>query len=133
MYHVFKINFVILTSDFSINMNIEELREYCLSKKGAEESFPFGEDTLVFKVGGKMFALTNLDGDLTINLKCEPDKAEELRAEYPSVLPGYHMSKKHWNTILIDGTIKDSFIKEWIDDSYNLIVDSLPEKIRTGI
>jgi predicted DNA-binding protein (MmcQ/YjbR family) len=102
-------------------MNIEILREYCLSKKDTTESFPFGEDTLVFKVGGKIFALANLDGDPTINLKCDPSFALELREKYPSVIPGYHMNKKHWNTVLLDGSIPDKEIFSWIDHSYNLV------------
>lgn len=114
-------------------MNIEELREYCLSKKGATECFPFDEVTLVFKVGGKMFALTNLDGELSINLKCDPEKAIELREKYPSVKPGYHMNKKLWNTIEMDNTINDNLIKEWINDSYKLIFDSLTKKIKEQI
>jgi predicted DNA-binding protein (MmcQ/YjbR family) len=114
-------------------MNIEELRAYCLSKKGVTESFPFDEYTLVFKVMDKMFLLTGLDEELSINIKCEPEKAEELRAEYPSVLPGYHMSKKHWNTVMIDGTIRDKQIYEWIDESYDLVVNSLSKKKRTMI
>jgi predicted DNA-binding protein (MmcQ/YjbR family) len=114
-------------------MNIEELRNYCISKKGVTESFPFDDVTLVFKVMDKMFALTNLEGEFTVNLKCEPDKAEELRAEFPSVLPGYHMSKKHWNTVIIDGTIKDSHIYKWIDDSYNLVISSLPSKTKAKL
>ena len=109
-------------------MNIEDLRAYCLSKKGTIESFPFDKVTLVFKVMNKMFALTNLDGDLTINLKCDPDKAIDLREQYSAVIPGYHMNKQHWNTIQIDGSINDILIKEWIDDSYKLIVDSLTKK-----
>jgi len=109
-------------------MNIEELREYCLSKYLATESFPFDEVTLVFKVGGKMFALTNLDGELSVNLKCDPEKAIELREHYPSVKPGYHMNKRLWNTVEINGTIGDHLIKNWIDDSYNLIVASLTKK-----
>jgi predicted DNA-binding protein (MmcQ/YjbR family) len=109
-------------------MNIEELREYCLSKKGTSEGFPFDDVTLVFKVLDKMFALTSLDKELSVNLKCDPDKAIELREAYNSVLPGYHMSKKHWNTIMIDGTISDMLIKEWVDDSYNLIVSKFTKK-----
>jgi predicted DNA-binding protein (MmcQ/YjbR family) len=105
----------------NINMNIEELREYCVSKKNVTESLPFGDDTLVFKVVGKIFALANLDGDLTLNLKCDPILALELRERYPSVIPGYHMNKKHWNTVLVDGTIPDKEIFEWIDHSYNLV------------
>ena len=91
-------------------MNIEEFRQYCLSKKGVTEEFPFGPDTLVFKVMGKMFALTNLDGDFSINLKCDPDLAIDLREQYPAVLPGYHMNKKHWNTIAIDGSLSNKLI-----------------------
>jgi predicted DNA-binding protein (MmcQ/YjbR family) len=109
-------------------MNIEELREYCLSKKAATECFPFDEVTLVFKVCGKMFALTNLDGDLSVNLKCDPEKAIELREQYPAVKPGYHMNKRMWNTVEIDGSMGDYLIKSWIDDSYNLIVKSLTKK-----
>jgi predicted DNA-binding protein (MmcQ/YjbR family) len=102
-------------------MNIETLREYCISKRGADESFPFGEDTLVFKVTGKIFALVNLDGDLSINLKCDPAFAIELRERYSSVTAGYHMNKKHWNTILLDGSVPDKEICSWIDHSYQLI------------
>lgn len=97
------------------------LREYCISKKGAEETFPFGDDTLVFKKNGKIFALVNLEGDLTINLKCDPALAIELREEFPCVIPGYHMNKKHWNTILVDGSVPDREIFKWIDHSYDLI------------
>ena len=109
-------------------MNIEELREYCISKKGVTEGFPFDEFTLVFKVSGKMFALTDLVDAFSVNLKCDPEKAIELREQYPSVIPGYHMNKQHWNTILIDGSVNDVILKEWIDDSYDLIVKSLPKK-----
>jgi predicted DNA-binding protein (MmcQ/YjbR family) len=103
------------------NMNIETLREYCISKKGADESFPFGEDTLVFKVKGKIFALVNLDGDLSINLKCDPLYAIELRERYPAVTPGYHMNKKHWNTVMLGGSVPDKEIQDWIDQSYDLV------------
>jgi predicted DNA-binding protein (MmcQ/YjbR family) len=102
-------------------MDIESLREYCISKKGATESFPFGEETLVFKVSGKIFALVNLYGDLSINLKCDPELAIELRERYASVTPGYHMNKKHWNTVYLDGTVPDKEICSWIDHSYRLI------------
>lgn len=102
-------------------MNIQILREYCISKEGAEESFPFGEDTLVFKRGGKIFALANLDGDPTINLKCDPAYALELREKYPCVIPGYHMNKKHWNTVILDGSVPDQKVFSWIDHSYNLV------------
>ena len=102
-------------------MNIEILREYCNSKLGSEETFPFGEDTLVFKKDGKIFALANLDGDPTVNLKCDPVFAIELREKYPSVIPGYHMNKKHWNTIILDGSVPDKEILSWIDHSFELV------------
>jgi predicted DNA-binding protein (MmcQ/YjbR family) len=102
-------------------MNIESLREYCLSKKFVTESLPFGIDTLVFKVNGKIFALANLDGDLSINLKCDPGLAIELRERYTSVIPGYHMNKKHWNTIILDGSVSDNEVFSWIDHSYDLV------------
>ncbi len=111
-------------------MNIEELREYCLSKKGTDEAFPFDEVTLVFKVMGKMFALTSLDKDFSVNLKCDPETAIALREEYSTVIAGYHMSKKHWNTIYIDGSIPQNLIMQWIDDSYNLVVKSLTKKVQ---
>lgn len=103
-------------------MNIETLREYCLSKPDVEESFPFGPETLVMKVEGKIFLLTGLDNpELRFNVKCDPDKAIELREEFSCVLPGYHMNKKHWNTIVVDGTADTKQLKEWIDDSYELV------------
>jgi predicted DNA-binding protein (MmcQ/YjbR family) len=104
-------------------MDIESIRDYCISKKGASESFPFGEDTLVFKVKGKIFALVNLDGDLSINLKCDPVLAIELRERYAAVTPGYHMNKKHWNTIMLNGFVPDKEIFAWIDHSYDLIAE----------
>jgi len=102
-------------------MDIVSLRDYCIAKDGVTESFPFGEDTLVFKTAGKIFALVNLDGDLSINLKCDPEFALELRERYPSVTPGYHMNKKHWNTVSIDGSVPDKEVFSWIDHSYELI------------
>jgi len=111
-------------------MNIEDFREYCLQKAMVTEEFPFDETTLVFKVVGKMFALTGLEEDFYINLKCDPEKAIQLREEYTCVLPGYHMSKKHWNTVQVDGSIKDEILLGWIDDSYNLVVKGLPKKVR---
>ena len=102
-------------------MDIETLREYCISKKRVTESFPFGDDTLVFKAGGKIFALVNLNGDLSLNLKCDPLLAIELRERYSSVIPGYHMNKKHWNTVLLDGSVPDKEILSWIDHSYSLV------------
>ena len=103
-------------------MNIESLREYCLSRPGAEETLPFGPDTLVFKVNGKIFLLAGMDDDpLSFNVKCDPDKAIELREQFACVLPGYHMNKKHWNTVIVDGSVSSKQIKEWIDDSYSLV------------
>lgn len=111
-------------------MNIEQIREYCLKKKGVKEEFPFDEETLVFKVLGKIFLLASLESvPLQINLKCDPEKAIDLRDEYDAVQPGYHMNKKHWNTVIIDGTISEQKIKEWIDDSYNLVRAGLKKSV----
>ncbi len=110
-------------------MTPETLREFCLSMKFVTESFPFDDDALVFKVMGKMFALTSLE-DKTLSLKCDPEKAIALREQYPSVTPAYHMSKKHWNTIQLNGSIPDNLIREWIVDSYGLVVEGLPGKLR---
>lgn len=110
-------------------MNAEEIRTYCLNKKGVEESFPFDNDTLVFKVGGKMFLLCGLENNpIRFNAKCEPQKAIELREKYSCVLPGYHMNKQHWNTIVCDGSIKKAILFGWIDESYELILNSLPKR-----
>lgn len=110
-------------------MNLQQLREYCLAKPGVEETTPFGPDTLVFKVAGKMFLLTGFDNDpLQFNVKCDPEKAIDLRERYPSVQPGFHMNKKHWNTIIVDGSASIKLVKEWIDDSYGLVVSGLPKK-----
>lgn len=112
-------------------MNLEDIRTYCLEKPGVTEEFPFDNDTLVFKVMGKMFALIPLESeDLRMNLKCDPDEAQELRARYTGVLPGYHMSKVHWNTVVMDGSFTGRQLLQWIDDSYNLIVASLPRKLK---
>ena len=113
-------------------MNIEDIRTYCLSKKATTDGFPFDEVTLVFKVHNKMFALTNLDGDLSINLKCDPERAIILREEYSEIIPGWHMNKKHWNTVDLQAMLSDKFIKELIDHSYDLVYKSLPKKIRVG-
>lgn len=114
-------------------MNIETLREYCLTKKGVTETFPFDENTLVFKVGGKMFLLTDLVDLFSMNLKCDPEKAVELREHYNCVTPGYHMNKKHWNTVIFDGSVSDEILLGWIDDSYKLVFASLPAKERNAI
>jgi predicted DNA-binding protein (MmcQ/YjbR family) len=108
-------------------MNIEEVREYCLSKREVTEGLPFGDTTLVFKVTGKIFALVSLDKN-QINLKCDPDLAIELREQYDSVIPGYHMNKKYWNTILLNGSIPDRLLKKWIDLSYDLIAKKEKKK-----
>ena len=106
-------------------MNLEDLREYCLKKPGVCESFPFDEETLVFKVMDKMFCLTSLNPPFNINLKCDPEIIFELREKYDYVLPGYHMNKNHWNTIDLSQNVKEKLVYEWIDNSYNLVVDGL--------
>jgi predicted DNA-binding protein (MmcQ/YjbR family) len=103
-------------------MNIESLRDYCLSKPDTEETLPFGPNTLVFKVNRKVFLLAGLDEQpLSFNVKCDPDKAVDLREQHPCVLPGYHMNKKHWNTVIVDGSVSSKQLKEWIDWSYDLV------------
>ena len=112
-------------------MNTESLREYCIAKKAVTEDFPFGENTLVFKVKEKIFLLVSLDADpLQFNAKADPEKAIQLREEYDAIKPGFHMNKKHWNTVVIDGSLSTKLIKEMIDDSYDLIVQSLPKKLK---
>ena len=108
-------------------MNIEELRTYCLSKKGGTEDLPFGPDTLVFKVMDKMFLLTGMGRTLQFNVKCDPEKAVELRDEYACVKPGYHMNKKYWNTVTIDGSVSAKQLQSWIDHSYEQVVAGLPK------
>ena len=115
-------------------MNIESFREYCLLKREVTEELPFGPDTLVYKVMGKLFALcgvANIPG--SCNLKCDPERAQELREKYPSIIPGYHMNKKHWNTIVWDGSISDKLIEELIDHSYNLVVAGIPVRQRNQL
>jgi predicted DNA-binding protein (MmcQ/YjbR family) len=111
-------------------LNLESFRAYCFYKKGVTEEFPFGEEVIVMKVMGKMFALTDVNSFESVNLKADPEIAVEQRERYPAVQPGYHMNKKHWNTVLMDGSISDKLIKQWIDDSYNLVVISLPKPIK---
>ena len=113
-------------------MNIEEIREFCLSKKAVTESFPFDETTLVFKVGNKMFALMNIDGDTKVSVKCNPEIAIELREKYSYLKGAYHMNKKHWNSIMV-GFADDVFLKEHINNSYNLIINSLPKSKRNNL
>ena len=118
-------------------MNLETYYEYCLYKKGVTEHFPFDNDTLVFKVGGKMFALSSLSQwekeQPSVNLKCDPERAEELRAEYDDIQPGFHMSKTHWNTINLNKSVSDEFVKELIDHSYELVFISLTKKSQNEI
>lgn len=116
-------------------MNVEEVSAYCLAKKGAEGGFPFGETVLVIKVMGKVFALFSLDEAVqTINLKCDPERAEELREEYPDdIFPGYHMNKKHWNTVHCEGNLGNKLLQELIDHSYDLVVASLPKKVKAEL
>lgn len=118
-------------------MNIQQLYEYCLSKKGVTEHFPFDEDTLVFKVGGKMFCLTSLkdweNGTPSLNLKCHPELTEEMRAKYDAVNPGYHMSKKHWNTIDFNKDVNDKKMMHFINHSYELVFSSLTKKMKSEI
>lgn len=111
-------------------MNIEKARQVCIEKKGVTEGFPFDEETLVIKTGGKMFALLSLDQSPSLNLKCDPERAIELREQYEAILPGYHMNKQHWNTVLLNGSLPESLVIELIDHSYQLVFDSLPRKIR---
>ncbi|MEU9864062.1 MmcQ/YjbR family DNA-binding protein [Streptomyces sp. NPDC047971] len=111
-------------------MTPDQLRAFCLDFNDATEEFPFGPDTSVFKVAGKMFALAALDGrPLSVNLKCEPEEAVRLREEYPAVAPGYHMNKRHWNTVTVGG-LPDRMVRELIEDSYDLVVASLPKAVR---
>ena len=110
-------------------MNVEILRDYCLSKPDVEESFPFGPDVMVYKVGGKIFLLCSLDSEeLNFNVKCDPELAIELRERFDCVQPGYHMNKKHWNTIMVDGSVSTQQLKEWIDHSYELVNKSSTRK-----
>lgn len=118
-------------------MEIDVVYNYCLEKAGAKEDFPFDKDTLAFKVGGKIFALLSLSsweaGERTINLKCNPERAEELRELYEEITPGYHMNKKHWNTVWCKNAVTFQLLKELIDHSYELVFQSLPKKVREEI
>src|SRR5215470_16782131 len=115
-------------------MNVEILRDYCLSKAGVTEEFPFDEETLVFKVMGKAFVLTSISEiPGACNLKCDPERAEELREKYPAIIPGYHMNKKHWNTVNWDGSLSDPFILDLVDHSYNLVIDGLPKILQAKL
>ena len=113
-------------------MNIEAFRDYCLQKKAVSEEFPFDQKTLVFKVKGKMFALTDVDSFESINLKCDPEYALELREQYDGISGGFHMNKKHWNTILVN-SISNEFLYALTDHSYDLVVKSLPKKLKSDL
>jgi predicted DNA-binding protein (MmcQ/YjbR family) len=111
-----------------------KLRDLCLAFPGSEETFPFGTKTSVFKIAGKMFALSQLaEHPLRVSLKCEPQLAEQLRETHPAVIPGYHLNKRHWNTVIIDGSIPEQMIKEMIEDSYDLVVSKLPISRRRAL
>ncbi|MFD2163407.1 MmcQ/YjbR family DNA-binding protein [Paradesertivirga mongoliensis] len=114
-------------------MNIETLREYCIQKKGVTECFPFGEDTLVFKIGEKMFLLTSLQNPISFNAKCDPEKAVALREEFEEIVPGYHMSKVHWNTVSMEGRLSEKQLKELIDHSYELVYNGLSKKVKDSL
>ena len=114
-------------------MNIEQFREYCLSKKGVTEELPFGPETLVYKVMGKIFALTGLDSEVfTVNLKCDPEKAVSLREEFSFIIPGFHMNKKHWNTVNFERT-PSKMASELVDHSYEIVVSGLIKKLQTEL
>ena len=115
-------------------MKPADLRSLCLSFTGAEETFPFGPRTSVFKVAGKMFALSQLGADsLRVSVKCEPELARALREAYAAVIPGYHLNKRHWNTVIVDGSLPDDAIRDMIEDSYDLVVSKLPEARRRAL
>lgn len=111
-------------------MDLEEFRQYCLSLPATTESMPFGDTVLVFKIADKMFALADLEAFASINLKCDPEIAIELRERYPSVQPGYHMNKQHWNTVLMDGSIGKALLLEWTFNSYSLVMNTLSRKAK---
>jgi predicted DNA-binding protein (MmcQ/YjbR family) len=115
-------------------LNVESLREHCRTKPGSQETFPFDMRTLVFKVAGKMYALCGIGGDpLELSLKCDPDEAEALRQLYPAVKPGYHLNKRHWNTVTLDGTVDDELVLGWLDGSYDRVVAGLTRREREAL
>jgi len=114
-------------------MNIEAFRAFCLSLNAVTEDFPFDNKTLVFKVGGKLFALCNIEEFVSVNLKCDPEKALELRETYTGIIPGYHMNKKHWNTVSVAEDVNETLLKELVEHSYNLVFNSLTKKIKAEI
>ena len=115
-------------------MDAAALRAWCLSRAGATEEFPFGPETSVFKVAGKVFALSALERTpLEVSVKCEPELAEQLRAGYPAVRPGYHLNKRHWNTVTLDGSLPDQLVCDLVEDSYDLVVSALPKRVRAQL
>jgi predicted DNA-binding protein (MmcQ/YjbR family) len=115
-------------------MTPSALRRECLRMPGATEDFPFNPETSVFKVGGKVFAITTLEGrPLSVSLKCEPGLAEQLRADYPAITPGYHLNKRHWNTVVLDGSLPERMVRDMIEDSYDLVVAGLPRRVRDAL
>jgi predicted DNA-binding protein (MmcQ/YjbR family) len=115
-------------------MDATALRAWCLGQAGAIEDFPFGPELSVFKVAGKIFALSTLDRTpLAVSVKCEPELAIALRDSYPAIRPGYHLNKRHWNTITLDGSLADQLVRDLIEDSYDLVVSALPKRVRDGL
>jgi predicted DNA-binding protein (MmcQ/YjbR family) len=114
-------------------VDIESYRKYCLSKKGVTEEFPFGSETLVFKVMGKMFALSSVEDFSSVNLKVDPEEGIELREKYDAVKPGYHMNKKHWITVSMDGSVPDKLVYQWIENSYQLVVSALTKRQKAAL
>ena len=114
-------------------MNIELFRDFCLAKKGVTEDFPFDEETLVFKVMGKMFALANVSLFKSVNLKCDPEWSIELRERFPEIVPGFHMNKKHWNTVSMNGSLSETFIEKLILHSYDLVVAKLSQTLKSEL
>jgi len=114
-------------------MNVEQVRQICIEKKGVTEGFPFDDVTLVLKVGGKMFALIDLDKIPSVNLKCDPERSIDLRERYDEIIPGYHMNKQHWNTVLLEGNLPDNLVAGLIDHSYELVFASLPKKVQEEV
>jgi predicted DNA-binding protein (MmcQ/YjbR family) len=114
-------------------MNVEEIRQICVAKKGVTEGFPFDDTTLVIKVGGKVFALISLESNPWLNLKCDPEKAVDLRERYVDITPGYHMNKKHWNSVRLEGALPDGLLVALIEHSYQLVYQSLPRKAKEEV
>ena len=114
-------------------MNLETFRSHCIGKPGFSEDLPFGPEVLVFRVGPKIFALMDIDRFESVNLKCDPERAVELREQYAGIIPGYHMNKRHWNTVTMDGSLPHRLILELVDHSYKLVRSSLPAKLRNAL